>query len=154
MEVMMLKAPAGGLVPMDDEFAQSLQRIRTGSVVRCEISEMRNGLFFRKWWSMVKMAYDMAGDRLKPMEYKGHQVLPCFDEFRKDITILAGHFEATYKYDGTVRLKAKSLQWSKMKEEDFNKLYSDTIDVILQKVIPEVDPKDFQHALDMTMSYA
>jgi hypothetical protein len=100
------------------------------------------------------MAFDLASDRMVPQEHKGIPVTPCFDEFRKDITILAGHYEATYKWDGSVRLTAKSLRWDKMTEEEFSKLYSATIDVILQKVLPGVDESQLQRAVDMTMSYA
>ena len=150
----MLKSPSGSLVPMDDEQAEAMKRLKSGAVVKCSISEMRNGAFFRKYWSLLKMAYDMSSDRMQPREHKGHQVLPCFEEFRHDIVILAGYFDVTYKWDGSMRLKAKSLQWSKMDEETFSGLYSKTLDVILQKVLPDVNHADFQRALDQTMAYA
>ncbi len=154
MEVLLLKSPAGSLVPMGEEESEALKRIKSGSVVRCQISEMRNGKFFRKWWALVKMAFDQASERMQPMTHKGIQVLPCFESFRKDVTILAGYFEATYKYDGSVKLQARSLRWDKMNEEEFTALYSATIDAILQKVLPGMDKKDLERAVEMTLSYA
>lgn len=154
MEVMLLKSPSGSLVPMGEDEADSLRRIKAGAVVRCQISEMRNGKFFKKWWSLVKLAFDLASERMQPREHKGMEVLPCFDSFRKDVTILAGYFEATYKYDGTVKLQAKSLRWDKMTEDDFTRLYSQTIDAILQKILPGMDEAELQRAVDQTLAYA
>ena len=139
---------------MDDDQAESLKRIKSGAVIRCEITQMRNGPFFRKWWSLVKMAFDMASDRMQPREHNGRRVLPCFEAFRKDIVILAGHYDVVYKYDGTMRLQAKSLKWSEMDEQTFEELYSKTVDVILQKVLPDVNHADFRQAVEMTLAYA
>lgn len=154
MEVFLLKTPAGSLIPMGEDEAEALKKYKSGTVVRCNISEMRNGLFFRKWWSLVKMAFDQSSERLQPREHKGLQVLPSFDEFRKDVTILAGYYEATYKYDGSVRLRARSLAWAGMNEEEFAKLYSATIDAILQKILPGMDRDDLEQAVEMTLAYA
>ena len=154
MEVLLLKSPAGSLVPMGEEESEALKRIKSGSVVRCNISEMRNGKFFRKYWALLKMAFEQASERMQPREHKGVPVLPCFEEFRHDLIILAGYYDVTYKYDGTLRLKAKSLKWSEMNEETFGHLYSATIDVILQKVLPGMDKKDLERAVEMTLSYA
>jgi hypothetical protein len=154
MELMMLKTPTGSLVPMDDEQADAMKRIRPGSVIKCNVTEMRNGPFFRKWWTLAKMAFDLSSERMTPREHKGKQVLPSFDAFRKDLTILAGYYEATYKYDGTVRLQAQSLQWSKMDEETFEKLYSASIDAVLQKILPGMNEVDLKRAIDQTLAYA
>lgn len=154
MEVLLLKSPSGSLVPMGEDESESLKRIKSGAVVRCQISEMRNGRFFRKWWTLAKLAFDLSSERMQPREHKGHQVLPCFDEFRQDLCILAGYFEVTYKYDGTFRLKAKSLKWSQMEEDEFTKLYSATIDAVLQKILPGMDEAELDRAVNATLAYA
>jgi len=149
-----MKSPSGSLVPMDDEQAEAMRRIKSGAVVKCNISEMRNGGFFRKWWLLAKMAFDMSSDRMQPREYKGKQVLPSFDSFRKDLTILAGYFNVIYKYDGTMRLEAQSLKWAEMTEETFEKLYSATIDAILQKILIGMSEDELRKAVDQTLAYA
>ena len=154
MEIMLIKSVSGVLIPMGDEEAESIRRIRSGSVVKCNITEMRNGAFFRRWWSLAKLAFDMSSDRMQPREHKGRQVLPCFDEFRKDLIILSGYYDVVYKYDGSFRLKAKSLKWSQMSEDEFAKLYSATIDAVLQKILPDIDAKYLESAVNQTMSYA
>ena len=139
---------------MDEEQHEALRRIKPGSVVKCSISEMRNGKFFRKWWSLAKMAFEMSSDRMQPREHKGKQVLPSFNSFRKDLTILVGYYDVVYKYDGTMRLEAQSLKWSEMNEETFEALYSATIDAILQKILVGMNERELRRAVDQTLSYA
>ena len=154
MEVFLLKSPSGSLVPMGEDESESLKRIKSGAVVRCQISEMRNGKFFRKFWSLAKLAFDLSSERMQPREHKGREVLPCFDEFRQDLCILAGYYDVTYKYDGTLRLKAKSLKWSEMSEDTFSALYSACIDAILQKILPGMDEAELNRAVEATLAYA
>jgi hypothetical protein len=138
---------------MDDEGVEALKRYPAGSVIRCNIVQMRNAKFFRKWWSLAKMAFELASERMQPRMYKGHQVLPSFDAFRKDLTILAGYFVVVYKYDGTFRLEAQSLKWSEMDEGIFEKMYSATIDAILQKVLPNISRQELDRAVALTLAY-
>lgn len=154
MDIMLLKSPAGALIPMGEEEAERLKAIKSWAVVRCKISTMRNGPFFRKWFGLVTMAFNLASERMQPMEHRGRQVLPNFDRFRKDVTVLAGYFDPVYGFDGTLRLEARSLRWDQMEEDEFTRLYSDTINVILQKVLPGLDRDQLEHAVRMTLTYA
>lgn len=135
MEILLTKTLSGALMPLDADDT-TFSRFKAGNVIRCEIKEMRNGKFFRKWWGLVKIAYDLWTETGHTIEYKGELVLPNFDRFRKDVTVLAGYYDATYNLKGEVRLEPKSLQWSKMTEMEFGELYQKTINVILEKIIP------------------
>jgi hypothetical protein len=139
---------------MGEDEAESLKRIKSGSVVRCQISEMRNGAFFKKWWTLAKLAFDLSSERMQPREHKGKQVLPSFESFRKDLIILAGYFNVTYKYDGTMRLEAQSISWASMNEDKFTALYSATIDAVLQKILPGMDGEELDRAVEQTLAYA
>ena len=142
------------MIPASDEDEEVIRRIKNGSVVNCNISAMRNGALFRKWWSLVSTAFDLVSANMEPRLHNGVPVKMCKDRFRKDVTVLAGYYEPVYGADGSVTLEAVSLQWSKMTEETFEKLYSDTIDVILQKVLPGLDEADLNDAMERTLAYA
>jgi hypothetical protein len=135
-EILMIKAANGALVPLDDEQAQKLKRFKVGSVVRGEFVEMRNGKFFRKWWTLANFAFDLWAESMEPMEYRGQRVQPVFEKFRKDLTILAGFYHPVFNIDGSFKVEADSIAWAKMNEETFAVLYSKTIDAILAKVLP------------------
>lgn len=153
MEIAFIKTPQG-LVPLDDDEAEKMRRFKNGAVVRSDFKAMRNGGFFRKWWALVKMAFDLSSERMQPMMHKGVEVKPCYERFRKDVTILAGHYTPVFNALGEVRLEADSLRWSEMSEEEFDKLYSDTIDCILQKILPHIKREELDRAVRLTLGFA
>jgi len=129
--VHVMKTPNGAFIPATDEDAELTRRFRVGAVQRVEIAEVRNGKFFRKWWVLAKFAFDLWKERHPVQEFHGRRVLPNFKRFRKDLTVLAGFFEPVWDVRGELRLEPESLQWSKMTDERFEKLYSATINAIL-----------------------
>lgn len=130
------KLSSGALVPLDDDSAQALRHIKAGDVASCDIKRMRNGKFFRKWWALAKYCYDLWTDHLPSTRtWRGQPVQPEFERFRKDLTILAGFYEPVFAADGSVRLQARSLSWSSMTEQEFEALYSQTIQAALTKVL-------------------
>lgn len=135
METFLIKTMSGQMAPMDQD-VDAFKRYKAGSVIRCEIKEMRNGPFFRKWWALTKTAFDLWTESTPRQEFRGMEVEPNFDRFRKDITILSGYYTPVFNVKGEVRMEAASLKWSSMTETDFNDLYQKTINTILHKIIP------------------
>jgi hypothetical protein len=135
VEILLIRTASGAFVPMDDDEAEKLKRIKAGAVVRADVSQMRNGPFFRKWWALAKLAFDIWSETVPAQEYKGVPVRPDFGRFRRDLTIMAGHFRPVFDAAGGMRLEAESLRWDKMSEAEFDNLYSKTIDVCLTKII-------------------
>jgi hypothetical protein len=133
MELLFQKG-ANGLIPACEESTDWLRKKKLGATIVVEPHEMRNGAFFRKWWALVKLGYDYWSEHAATIEFKGERVLPEFDRFRKDVTILAGFYRPVVNLKGEVRIEPESLQWAKMTEERFAKLYDATIQVMLQKV--------------------
>lgn len=134
-ELVMIRQPGGALVPATDEDAEALRKIKAGAAVRVDVKQIRNYKFLQKWFTLAKYAFDLWVERVPPKEYKGQPVKPSFDRFRKDLIILAGHYDATFNAKGEIRLEAKSISFASMGEDEFEKLYSDTIDVVLQKIL-------------------
>lgn len=125
---------AHGLIPADDESREWFAKKKLGSTIQVDATEMRNGAFFRKWWSLVKLGYDYWSDDAATIEFKGERVQPDFDRFRKDVTISAGFYYPVVNLKGEVRIEPESLKWSQMTEERFTQLYDATIQVLLQRV--------------------
>lgn len=121
-------------MPADDEAQEQCKKFRLGSLAKLDVVQMRNGAFFKKWWALVKLGYDYFVDTCETQEFKGQQIRPEFDRFRKDVTILAGFYRPVWNVNGEMRIEAESLAWANMTEERFEKLYSATIDVLLKKV--------------------
>lgn len=155
MEILLLKTPQGALIPATEDEAEKLRRFRVGATVRAEISTMRNGQFFRKWWALAKIAYDLWSETVPEQEYKGVKVLPDFDRFRRDLIIMAGFYRPVFAANGECRLEPESLKWSRMSEERFDKLYSATINVVLQKILKDrgFDEQRLREWVDRVMEF-
>jgi hypothetical protein len=125
---------ATGLIPACEEASDWLRKKKVGATIVVEPREMRNGSFFRKWWALVKLGYDYWSESAATIEYRGQPVLPDFDRFRKDVTILAGFYSPVANLKGEVRIEPESLKWASMTEERFTQLYDATIQVLLQRV--------------------
>jgi hypothetical protein len=135
MEVLCIKTQSGALVPMDDEQAEKIKRIKAGSVTRTEIAQMRNARYFRKWFALAKFAYDIWSETVPQMEFRGQAVQPSFERFRKDLIVLAGYYHPVFAVNGEMRVEADSISWASMDEELFSKLYSATINAVMSKVL-------------------
>lgn len=133
MEILLIRTQTG-FHPADDEAQEAIRHFPLGSIGKLEVKLMRNYLFFKKWWALVKLGYDHFADTCVEQEYKGQKVLPDFDRFRKDVTILAGFYEPKWNLNGEMRIEAESIAWGSMTEERFTKLYDATIQVLLRKV--------------------
>ena len=132
MELIMIKT-GNVLVPVSEDVAEELESMSDGEV-KVEITKPRNIGFHRKFFSLIRIAYK---EWKKPvLHYKGYTVEPSFEEFRKNITILCGHFYMDVDIRGEMRARAKSISFAKMDEVEFEKLYSKAVDVIIERVLP------------------
>lgn len=134
MEVLMTRAPSGALIPFDDDEADKLDRFKVGDMIRGEFKVMRNGAFHKKAFSLLQLCYEKFCDNIEPAEYKGVQATACFDTWREQFVILAGHYDVTFDIKGKIRLKAKSLSFANCSQEQFEKIYSDLINCALKHV--------------------
>ena len=133
-EVYLRKLANGTLAGATEEDQEALKRFKIGVAVRCEVKQVRNYEFLKKWFALVNFAFDQWSEFPMP-EYKGETVQPNRDKFRRDVTILAGYSHPVVNVRGEVRVEADSISFANMSEETFEKLYSKTIDVILQKIL-------------------
>lgn len=140
MELIVIKTPQGALIPADSQTAERLGKVKTGQGIRLKGTRMRNYQFHKKWWALVEFAFDhWEPAALDDPRWKGVTPEKSLDRFRKDLTILAGHYEASYRLDGSVRIEAKSVSFARMDQEEFERLYSDTINAVLKHVLTNYD---------------
>ncbi|MGD8914038.1 MAG: DUF1367 family protein [Candidatus Thiodiazotropha sp.] len=148
-EIFLRKSGNGTLQAVNDDDYGAVNALNTGQIVKAEYTVPRNVKFFRKWWALVDFAYDHwePGELQDPM-WKGVTPEKNKERFRKDLTILAGHYSAAYRVDGSVRIEAKSISFGRMKEKHFEKFYSTCIDVVLKRILINYTREDLEHALE------
>lgn len=130
MDIFLVKK-YGTLSPSSEADAEKLMGMKDG-LVKCEISNPRNGGFHRKYFALL----DVLFDAFNPGEIqKGERVATKNRErFRKDIAIATGHYDLVVNLRGEVRAEARSISFAKMTQEEFERLYSRTIDYAMQKM--------------------
>ena len=148
---------SNALYPASEQDEELLRKVKQGETVRLTLTRPRNIQFHRKFMSLMRLAYDY----FEPPEHgegsawaEKYEVQKNFDRFRKDITILAGFSELSYRLNGDIRVEAKSIAFGKMDEEEFEKLYSKCIDVILAKVCTQFTEDELRSVVDQVMDYA
>jgi predicted nucleotide-binding protein (sugar kinase/HSP70/actin superfamily) len=127
------KTLSGTLAPADSETAAYVARLKFGQGLRAEVKRARNILFHRRMFALLNFAFDLWD--CPALEYQGQAVAKNFDRFRKDITILAGFFDAVTNLRGEVRLEAKSLAFHNMGEEEFERVYKAVLGVVWDRIL-------------------
>lgn len=132
-ELVLTRTPSGALAPADGPSAEFVGKLKIGAGLRGEFKRQRNPRFHRKAMALLTLAFD-AWDT-PALEYKGQPVAKDFDRFRKDLTIIAGHYEAVTNLRGEVRLEAKSLSFANMGEDEFSMVYAAILAVVWDRVL-------------------
>lgn len=140
------------LLPCDEEAKGKMTKLSQDKIYNVDVKHDRNYRFHRKFFALLNYAFDIWKD--KPAWSKQDQVLFSFDAFRKNITILAGYHNAVFTLEGSIELEAKSISFAKMGQETFDKLYSDVIDVILQKVLVNYKRDDLENVVNNILGFA
>jgi len=137
---------SNGLMPFDDDSRIWLSGQKSGDPVKVKVSSMHNAAFFRKWWALVKCGFDWWQPNPDVLEIGGIKVEKNFDRFRKDIIIRTGRYSAFVNTKNEARVEADSISWAKMKPEEFEKLYNDTITVLLKIMPGHIKEEDLRNA--------
>ena len=145
MKLSFVKQGPGVYAPIDFPTESFDENFARGDVIRADFAQMRNAAFFRKWWTLVKFAYDHWD--IEEQELEDMKVQKNMDRFRKDLTILAGHYDRVFNYKGELRLEAKSISWAKMSETEFQQFYRSTRKVVLDKILHNFSGQDLDKCL-------
>jgi hypothetical protein len=112
-----------------------ISKLEAGELCNIEFKFPRNSKFHRKLFALLLVGFEAWEPGRKHKTYKGIPIAKNFEQFREDITILAGFFEQTFTLRGEMRLRAKSISFAKMDDAEFESLYSAVADVLLDRVL-------------------
>lgn len=140
------------MIPVDQQALDFLAKLKTGAGVTVEIKRHRNPAFHRKFFALLNLAFDAWEPTVAT--YKGEPVGKNFDQFRNDVTVLAGHYEMAVNLRGETRLTAKSISFGNMKQDDFEALYSATVNVILAKILTNYTRDDLDNVVEQVLRFA
>jgi len=137
--------------PVDQVSLDAMEALPMNAEYKAILTRPRNVKFHRKFWALLDVAYDAWNP--EPVFYKGLEVHKNKDRFRKDLIILAGYFNTVININGEVRLEAKSIAFASMGEDDFSRLYSKCIDVILGKILTHYTADDLDEQVETVLGF-
>ena len=120
MKLNVIKTPQG-LKPAFDSDYESYSKIPLNEVIEIEYKKPRNYKFHRKYFALIKLAYENQSDYFN------------LNDLRRDLTITAGYYdEVVNRVTGEVYKMPKSISFSAMDETEFSELYEAVKDVIVR----------------------
>lgn len=137
--------------PADQQSADKIEKLKMNQLVKCEITQPRNLAFHRKYFALLNLGFDAFNPN--SMKYKGLEVAKNFDAFREDTLIQAGFFTATFNIDGSCKPKAKSISFANMNDEEFENMYNETINILLEKVLVNYTRDDLDAVVDKLLRF-
>ena len=117
----LVKVVPGGLRCVNSAEASLLEHL-TGQEVEARIYKAVNPAFRRKYFALLKTAYDMA-------DFQVDGEPGNFEQFRHTVTTGAGwcYF---IQYKDKIVAVPKSIQWAKMEDAEFEGLFRDSLTFI------------------------
>ena len=120
---------AQGLVPMYDSDYDEKQRLKIGEKVLCEVTKPRNYEFHKKFFALVRLAYQNLPERLQSMLNirSEDDMLTCL---KLDVGLVSIIYQG-----GRQLIKVGSISFSSMDDTEFEAFYQKCVDVILTKYL-------------------
>lgn len=162
-EIEVVKTPQGLRGWTEDDqraYARMKKRIEgmePGEIARVGFSIPRSYPFHKKFFAMLKLAYD-AWDPMSTRarrKYRGVSIEKNFERFRKDILILAGYGEPFFDLQGRLHWEARSIAFDEMEQEDFEKCFDSVANVLLsQPFMAKYNRAELERVVNELMRFA
>jgi len=121
MKIQVVKTPNGIIKPAYDSDHEYFKKMPTNEVFEIEYKKQRNIKFHRKFFALLKLAYENQSD------YR------LMEDLRRDLLITSGNYkEVVNKITGEVFKVADSISFSNMDDVKFNEVYESVKDVIVK----------------------
>jgi len=121
MKIQVVKTPNGIIKPAYDSDFEYFKKMPTNEVFEIEYKKQRNVKFHRKFFALLKLAYENQSD------YR------LMEDLRRDLLITSGNYtEVVNKITGEVFKIADSISFSSMDNVKFNEVYESVKEVIVK----------------------
>ena len=132
MKINFIKMAGGLLSPANDIEAEKLKKFKTGELYPVEIKRVRNPQFHRKVFAFLNFCFQYWTAENAQLQFMDESAQ--FDTFREHITVLAGYYETTWNLKGEPRIRAKSLSFGNMSQDEFEQFYNAAIRIVVKNI--------------------
>ena len=147
MDAFFIKTAARTLMPASDQDAELLKYIKIGHPTKLTFKRVRNYQYHKKYFALLNLAFDYWEPDEDQLGEKN------FEQFREDVIILSGFYHQRIRLDGSIRVTAKSISFANMNEDEFEKMYARTIDVIIKHVLKNYTGEMLRSIVDQVEAF-
>ena len=144
------------LVPAHQNDVDAMKKLPM-TPLRVKVTRPRNVQFHRKIFALLNLLYDWwePTDENTPAYLKVRGITPekSFTRFRRDLMILAGFYDATYRINDEVRVEAKSMSFSNMTEDEAAELFDKFLDIGVKKIAPQHSNDEVRAIIDQILEF-
>jgi hypothetical protein len=142
-EFELVKRPDGQFIGVSQEdeearrrFNKKREKMEAGEFYKVKVSYPRDGAYHRRFMKMLRFAFQQwePEKERKRLTYKGIPIHKDFENFRKDIVILAGYKVAKFDARGRVFVDAASIAFDNMDDDTFRNVYAAVYEVIYSRI--------------------
>ena len=126
-----------GLVPLYNSDHDLKQRLRVGSTVRCRVSLPRNYRFHKKFFALVRLTFDNLPLPLVE-RWNVRSENDMLRRFKHDL----GYYSSTVNDFGEREIEYRSISFAAMDEEEFERFYNGSVNLVLDKYIRGLERED------------
>jgi len=151
-EIILQKVSDSHLTGATAQDKELVRKLKIGEALRVNYTKPRNYEFHKKYFALLNLGFDSW----EPEEVTHNNIVAQknFDKFREDITILSGFYDVVIDTNGNAKPKAKSISFGNMSQDDFEGLYSKTIDVLLEQVLHNyADAEEVNTVVERILSF-
>ena len=150
-EIVLRKQPGPYLIGATEHDKELVNKLKADEGITVKYSKKRNIGFHRKYFALLNLGFEAWEP--EPVEHGGQVAEKNFDKFRKDIAILSGHSDLVISIKGEARVEAKSISFGNMEQDDFEDLYSKTIDILLKRTLLHYTEQEVRDVVDRILSF-
>lgn len=120
MKISLVKQLNGTFKLAYDSDFEIAKKIKAGDVIEYQFKQVRNYKFLKKFMALINLCF------------QNQEQFSNINDLRAELTIEAGYFISYYNLQGVETRRPKSISFASMEEDEFEKLYSDVLDVIIK----------------------
>jgi len=137
MKIKYIKQAGGVLVPASDLEADRMTRFKTGEMYEVEIKLTRNAKFHGMVFAFFTFCFNHWSAERTHWKFQDEDMQ--YDNFRKELTKLAGFTVTVWNLDGSFTIEAKSLSVGSMCQEEFSSCYKALIQAAMTHIFKSAD---------------
>ena len=118
-------------LPLNEEDSEIDRKIKVGEIVKTVLlneKDKRNLMHHRKYFALLNLVYDNLPEELTDS-------IRSKDELLIEIKMQIGHREKRTSLSGKEYYVPKSISFEKMGQTEFEKVYKDSLDVIVKYIL-------------------